>query len=205
MVSGKLERGQTVYATKDNILGLRYRDNEQQDIFFLSTIHKRPQLVATGRKSKETQNDIVTDYHSNMGYNHKNDQVFATLHPTVHKSTKWTTKIFFYLLEESFRNAHVIYRASPRQPSLDFSDFKLAYVKEILQSSGVDVMQRPSQGHHYPQRLPATDKNKFPVKRCVECHKNSVTRTSRYFCPDCVRKPGLCVDPCFRIHHNKNL
>ena len=133
-------------------------------------------------------------------------QVTAPQHAVVRRCSKWTTKIFFHLLEQCFQNAHVLYKASPKPSAMDFADFKLAYVKSILQTSLVDVNQQPQQGHfHYPQKTPSTEKTKFPVKRCVECHKNGITRTSRYYCPDCNKKPGLCVDPCFRIHHVKKL
>ena len=77
--------------------------------------------------------NVVTDYNKNMGFVDKNDQV-VTQHSMVRKSFKWTTKVFLHLIEETLLNSHVLYKQSD-QPYLDFSDFKLSYVREVLASS----------------------------------------------------------------------
>ena len=63
-----------------------------------------------------------------MGFVDKNDQIL-TQHSLVRKCTKWTTKVFFHLFEESLFKAHILYKASA-EPPLDFNDFKITFVKE---------------------------------------------------------------------------
>jgi len=193
-----MNRGDTAFVTKDNVLGLRYRD--KKDVYFLSTLH-RPRLVATKKTDKEgtviMKDNVVTDYNTNMGFVDKNDQV-VTQHTMVRKSLKWTTKVFLHLIEEVLLNAHVLYKQS-NQPYLDFSDFKLSYVRDVLSLDEKNLGVH--KGIHYPKHIPATEKSRFPVKRCVVCYKNGTTRTSRYCCPECISNPGLCVTPCFKIFH----
>ena len=114
-----------------------------------------------------------------MGFVDKNDQIL-TQHSLIRKCTKWTTKVFFHLFEESLFKAHILYKASA-EPPLDFNDFKIRFVKETFKNLGIDVSSRPKHGH-FPQKIPPRESNAHPIKRCVEC--------SRYTCPDCPRQPG---------------
>ena len=171
MVNKKLTRGEVIHMTKDGVVGMRLRD--KKDVFFLSTIH-RPHLFSTKKADKDGEivmkDNIVTEYNKNMGFVDKNDQILAQ-HSLVRKCTKWTTKVFFHLFEESLFNAHILYKASP-EPLLDFNDFKITFVKETFKNLGIDVSSRPKHGH-FPQKIPPR-----------------VQSSSRYTCPDCPRQPG---------------
>ncbi|KAJ8943925.1 hypothetical protein NQ314_009589 [Rhamnusium bicolor] len=53
---------------------------------------------------------------------------------------------------------------------------------------------------HYLEPNPPTAKDKSAMLRCRECKK----RKTRYLCPVCRERPGLCVHPCFKDHHSRN-
>ena len=169
----------------------------------------RPKLVATKKKNKEGNNvmkeQLVDDYNQNMGNVDKNDAITCQ-HTIVRKCQKWTTKVAFHLIEEALFNAHVLYGLSD-QPPLNYTEFKLAYVKEILTNVKTfqPIAEKPPgrfQHHHFPQSVPVTNpKYPSPIKRCVNCHKMGIRKNLRYQCDTCLGNPGLCPDHCFREHH----
>ena len=55
---------------------------------------------------------------------------------------------------------------------------------------------------HIPSQIPATDKLKYPQRRCIVCSKkNGIKRRVRYYCKTCPEEPALCKYPCFRVYH----
>lgn len=73
---------------------------------------------------------------------------------------------------------------------------------------------RPSTPHptrgssgHYPMDVPATEKKKFPTRKCAQCAKKrdangkKVRKETRYLCKIC--QVPLCVTPCFEAYHTE--
>ena len=70
---------------------------------------------------------------------------------------------------------------------------------------------------HQLERLPPTEKKKYPSKRCKVCLRRSGytpnpggklparkhPKESVYHCPQCPSKPGLCAYPCYYLYHSK--
>ena len=201
-VSKKLKSGETLHVVKDHVLGLRFRD--KRDVFFLSTMHQ-PGLVPTQKTDKEgnviLKEKVVVDYNGGIGFVDKNDAIICQ-HDMVRKCQKWTTKVAFHFIEEALFNAHVLYGMS-LQPSLTYTNFKLAYVEASLSPfPDLEVHTQRYDGHHYPEKIPITDPNKTSkMKRCVHCYKNGVDRRSRYQCDNCLGHLGLCVSQCFKEYH----
>ena len=52
---------------------------------------------------------------------------------------------------------------------------------------------------HEPTPISATDKKKWPTRRCMQCKKHGVRRESRYYCQEC--NVTLCREPCFAEFH----
>jgi len=103
------------------------------------------------------------------------------------------------MIEEAVFNAHVLY-SSNDQPPLKYTDFKIAYIKAILDGAPKFSMiaEKPpplSQNQHFFQYVPMTNP-KYPsaTKRCVNCHKNGRRKHSRYQCDTCIGNPGLCIN-----------
>ncbi|KAL8615712.1 hypothetical protein ACOMHN_007465 [Nucella lapillus] len=65
---------------------------------------------------------------------------------------------------------------------------------------------------HVLERVPPTEKKKYPSKRCKVCLRRSGytpgparkhPKESVYYCPQCPSKPGLCCYPCYYVYHSK--
>lgn len=65
---------------------------------------------------------------------------------------------------------------------------------------------------HVLERVPPTEKKKYPSKRCKVCLRRSGytpsparkhPKESVYHCPQCPSKPGLCCYPCYFVYHSK--
>ncbi|XP_070210691.1 streptococcal hemagglutinin-like isoform X3 [Littorina saxatilis] len=65
---------------------------------------------------------------------------------------------------------------------------------------------------HVLERVPPTEKKKYPSKRCKVCLSRSGytpgptrkhPKESVYYCPQCPSKPGLCCYPCYYVYHSK--
>jgi hypothetical protein len=55
--------------------------------------------------------------------------------------------------------------------------------------------------HHFPRRIPPTEKKCKPMRRCVVCSKHNKTRKTVYYCQDC--GVALCIDGCFEAYHTR--
>ena len=53
---------------------------------------------------------------------------------------------------------------------------------------------------HLLSQIPATEKKKWPQKRCVYCRKYGTRRDTRYICSSC--NIALCKSPCFSEYHS---
>lgn len=54
---------------------------------------------------------------------------------------------------------------------------------------------------HFMEKIPPTPNKVNPQKRCRVCTLHHVRKDSRFHCPDCPSKPGLCMDPCYKVYH----
>ena len=139
----------------------------------------QPGLVPTQKTDKEgnviLKEKVVVDYNGGMGFVDKNNAIICQ-HDMVRKCQKWTTKVAFHFIEEALFNAHVLY-GMLLQPSLTYTNFKLAYVEASLSPfPDLEVHTQRYHGHHYPEKIPITDPNKTSkMKRCVHCY--NATRT----------------------------
>ena len=58
-------------------------------------------------------------------------------------------------------------------------------------------------GKHFIDEIPATDKKKFPPKRCRVCYKKKLRKEARFHCTVCPEQPGLHLGKCFNDYHTK--
>lgn len=58
---------------------------------------------------------------------------------------------------------------------------------------------------HYLSSIPPTEKKERPTKPCPMCRKIGKRRETRYYCPECVEKPALCIENCFKLYHLQKL
>ncbi|CAF2146085.1 unnamed protein product, partial [Rotaria magnacalcarata] len=96
--------------------------------------------------------------------------------------------------------------------------FRLSLIQEMIQKywdENVSLpMGRPRtsfpmhrlSGKHFPEAIPASEKKRCHMKRCVVCAKledpatgKKIRRETRYQCDSC--NVALCVLGCFRLYH----
>lgn len=54
---------------------------------------------------------------------------------------------------------------------------------------------------HFISTIPPTDKKARAQKRCRVCYLQGRRKDVRYHCLDCPTKPGLCMEPCYKLYH----
>ena len=69
--------------------------------------------------------------------------------------------------------------------------FSVIKSNELMQNSNCE---------HLLSQIPATEKKKWPQKRCVYCRKYGTRRDTRYICSSC--NTALCKNPCFSEYHS---
>ena len=88
------------------------------------------------------------------------------------------------------------------------AQFKL---EELPADTNAEDVARLTESHSL-ERVPPTEKKKYPSKRCKVCLRRSGytpgparkhPKESVYHCPQCPSKPGLCCYPCYYVYHSK--
>ena len=164
----------------------------------------------------------ICEYNQYMsGVDHVDQMI--SYYPGTRKSLKWTKKLFFYLLEVSVHNCHVIFETHSGNHTMKVYDFQMKLVSSLCQISGqsderADSSEDEAQAEKTPRydpesRLrggfkahhlsvyPATEKQKYPQRRCRVCMNNKVRKETRVYCKEC--NIPLCKTPCFGDYHTK--
>ncbi|GFR69942.1 PiggyBac transposase Uribo2 [Elysia marginata] len=101
-------------------------------------------------------------------------------------------------------NAHIVFKASGG--TLNILDFLKAVISNNI-FAGFAVPESPDDhtvrliGRHFADILPASEYKARPQKKCRACSAKKIRKDTRYFCPDCPSKPGLCFLACFKAYH----
>jgi len=164
----------------------------------------------------------IVDYNRYVSGVNLMDQMIA-YYPFTRKSTKWTKKVFFYLLEISIHNAYVLYTTKCNMLKHDtLLSFTLEIVGDLCRSRrksqrqsadddgeafgtsrprGTDPPERLRGGflRHELTAIPPTAKKTNPQKRCRACWRSGVRKGTRYYCIAC--DVPLCCVPCYRNYH----
>lgn len=216
LVHGKLKRGDCLSAVERRRRRMIYtRWLDKRDVYMLSTKHKL-KYVPVLRKGKTTLvPNIVHDYNKYMGGVDKLDQILSA-YPTERKRQKiWYKKQFRHIINIVIFNAHVIHRKLGGQ--MTSLKFRENLVEQIVLkcSTNNDANRchgRPSLDddplrlteRHFPELIPSGGEAKSRLRktrRCHVCARYNKRSQTRYMCVDC--DIGLCVTPCFRIHHTQ--
>jgi hypothetical protein len=219
--NAKLEKGGApLFVRKGQQLFIAWHD--KRPVNLLTTINNDETVTKTVRcKNPETnfQRTIIKPaaiecYNQHMGGVDLADQKLW-VYLNVHRTVKWWRKICIYLLEASFVNASIIYKAAMEDNRIDYARFRIDVVKSLIQQHLEDkattTIQRPP-NPNVPTRLvgrdhwPEINKRKTPAGRqsyldCVVC-TNRVKKMrgqTEYICGAC----GVALHPnfCFQRYH----
>lgn len=92
----------------------------------ISNAHTPSEIKTVKRKRKDGADEdvpcpqVIIDYNQHMGYVDKADML-RSYYEVDHKSKKWWHRIFFYFMDVSVENAHILFKqitAGERVPSL---------------------------------------------------------------------------------------
>jgi hypothetical protein len=146
-----------------------------------------------------------------MGGADLKDQILHSYLIERKRMNKWYMKIFCRLLNTSILNAMIIYRNNTRK-RIDQLSFRIQLVEGMFVKYA-NVLERKVPGQHssdntVPQlterhfisKLPPTEKEARPQRRCVVCQKHGKRKDTVYWCDAC--DVGLCVE-CFQDYHTK--
>ncbi|XP_068122483.1 piggyBac transposable element-derived protein 4-like [Hyperolius riggenbachi] len=206
VVNKRLKRRELFSQRSDELLALKFKD--KRDVLILSTIHtEATRTVRSGRGEVMEKPVAIRDYNKYMGAVDLADQLIAT-YRIDRKRKAWYKKVAVYLMQMSLVNAHIIYKKAGNPGTfLEFLEDIITslvfesghFVRNIDPHASEDILRIREK--HFLEPLPATASKKYPQKRCKVCRSHRIRKDSRYYCPDCPSKPGLCLKPCFKIYH----
>jgi hypothetical protein len=207
------ESGTQVFYHTNNLLALRWHD--KNDVTMLSTIHE-PIMVSTGKIHYATQQPkikplCVKEYNENRGLVDKYDMQIS-FSECIRRSVKWYKKFFFHLMDLTIYNAYVLYKLK-KNINLRLASYQLEVIREIIEKYGSQVRSsigRPSEDNplrltarHFPSRIPSTDTQANPRRKCFVCantlRRAKSRRDTSYECVGC--DVGLCLTDCFEDYH----
>jgi len=153
---------------------------------------------------------IVARYNRHMGYVDISDRM-ANSYSMCRHTFKWTTKLFFHLLDLTVLNSWIL--LSSRGVKCTHKDFILLLVRNLIEEAGrnhyrptCSMLGRPSAAAANVMRLDSHHNQKWPAKHknnihCRVCSERGQRKTTIYICAKC--DVCLCVVPCFADYHTK--
>ncbi|KAM4723160.1 piggyBac transposable element-derived protein 4-like [Rhinophrynus dorsalis] len=205
LVDKKQNRRQTSALRCEELLAVRY--SGKREMHLLTTIHDESMSAVTIRRgTKILKPKCVLDYSRHMGGVDRTEQMLQPYNCAL-KGLVWYKKLVVHLLQLSMLNAFVVYRQSAPANPLSFLKFQQAVITSLLSQIEDDAVIETVEnvdrltGRHFADILPPTEKKNNPCKRCRVCSRKGQRKETRYYCPDCPSKPGLCIPKCYRIYH----
>jgi len=153
---------------------------------------------------------IVEWYNLHMGYTDNFDRMANSYSMSRH-TLKWTTKLFFHLLDQTVLNRWIM--LSSCGAKYTHQDFRLLLVRNLIEEAGrsqdcptPSFVGRPSVGTKNDLRLESRHNKHWSAKSstqmcCRLCSSCGQRRDTVYKCARC--DVGLCVVPCFAEYHTK--
>ncbi|XP_068122164.1 piggyBac transposable element-derived protein 4-like [Hyperolius riggenbachi] len=199
LVNKRLKPDESEGLRSEEMLALKYRG--KRDVYMLSTIHT-PESI-TPRTGAQEKPKCVHEYSQYMGGVDRND---AAMKPylAARKTRYWYKKLGLYLLQLGIYNSFILYKMS-KNP-LSNLEFQEEIAESLISKAAThpgrrfDSVERLS-GYHVPEIIPQTGKKQYPQKKCRVCTKQKIRTDTRYHCPECPEKPGLCLKDCFKVYH----
>ena len=110
VIQAKLKHGETVFYCKNNLLALKWMD--KREVYILSGLHKAANAISKktnykGQKLAKLQPVFL--YNRYMSGVDLTDQ-FLLYYSFLHKSVKWSKKLFVHYLNMVILNAHILHR-----------------------------------------------------------------------------------------------
>ena len=152
---------------------------------------------------------VVERYNRHMGYVDSSDPMANSYSMSRH-NFKWTTKLFFHLLDLTVFNSWIL--LSSCGAKYNHRDFRLLLVRNLIEEAGKSqdgptpsLDGRPRAAAANIVWFKSRHNQHWPVKsaqiRCSLCSFRCQRKTTVYKCAKC--DVGLCVVPCFAEYHTQ--
>ena len=216
-----LQKGEFEWRSKDHTYYVRWKDTK--DVHALSTAFDHS--ISSVRRTQKDGNardipcpQIILQYGKRMGGVDRFDERRGR-YSVSRRSRRWWMRIFYFLVDTSIVNAHILYNSVHPEKPLSLLQFRTMPFRELVgtfssrdrQPPGVYVQRRHKA---LPKKLPGVpddlrllnvgkhmpDKQSV-FRRCRVCSTRKNNKRSRIVCSVC-RVP-LCVSPCFAIFHKE--
>ena len=211
----KLKKGEHMFRRKEDLLVLKWHDKKV--VTFMSTAHSASFHENTKGKSVPVVKSSYDRHMNGVDINDQNVGYYAMKR----KAMKWYKKMIIYCLNLCRFQSFVIFRKSGKGDRISHLEFTQRLVFQLMERAGAETASRQPvaaihnrlncTGNHFPEVIPATEKKKYPTKRCVVCSADAVGKKrkvdhavrheTRYVCMSC--QVPLCISPrpCFRHFH----
>ncbi|XP_035825850.1 piggyBac transposable element-derived protein 4-like [Aplysia californica] len=192
----QIPKGRTESCVSEPLLAQKFVD--KRDVYMLTTCHP-PQ--GTGEKPP-----AIVEYNQKMGAVDRHDQMLQPYDAT-RKSLKWYKKLCIRFIQIGLLNAFILYQKAGNEGT--FLSFQKDVLSDLIFGDGnpADAVEDDHSvrlyGRHFVEVLPATEKKARPQKKCRVCARKGTRRDTRYYCPDCPSKPGLCLVGCYKKYHTE--
>ena len=148
-------------------------------------------------------------YNWDQGYADNSD-CMANSYSMCRHYFKWTTELFFCLLDLTVLNSWIL--SSSCGAKCTHRDLRLLLVRNLIEEAGrsqdcptPSLVGRPSAAAANVMRLDTCHNQHWPAKssklRCRVCSVRGQRKGTMYKCAKC--NVGLCVVPCFTDYHTK--
>ncbi len=208
---------------KRSLLFVKWKD--KREVSLLTNIHdaftivkKRRSKSGVGGYEETVKPTAIEEYNKYMSGVDRLDQILS-YYSFNRRTNKWWRKGFFCLLDIGIYNSFVcilsrnkIIASCPTSSSGHNSQENWSWIQvsvvflNLPAQSGPVVVTSPSARlveRHFPDELPSRQNGKPGQRNCVVCSSETgrPRKTSTYYCKIC--GVGLCVVPCFELHHTK--
>jgi len=152
---------------------------------------------------------IVAQYNRHMGYVDISDQM-ANSYSMCRRTFKWTTKLFFHLLDLTVLNSWIL--LSSCRAKCTHKDFRLLLVRNLIEEAGrsyyrptPSMLGQPSAAAANVMRLDSRHNQHWPAKHKnnIHCRVCSEGPAKDHHLQMCQCDVGLRVVPCFAHYHTK--
>ena len=157
-------------------------------VYMLSTMRDESMKMVERRGRDVLKPVCVVDYNSKMGAVDKADQLLQP-YDAMRKTTRWYKKVVVHLLQGSLLNAYLIFKKD-QQSSMDFLDFQLKVVSDLLYSDNSPPVADPActedfthlKERHFPARSPQLSGTQATSRKCKVCLSHGTRKETVYQC-----------------------
>lgn len=200
--AAKPKKGETIARYSEGVMVGKWKD--KRVVSYLSTQYENTMAISTNRRQVQREKPLpIVQYNAHMKGVNRNDQLMS-YYPMEHKSLRWYKKVFVHFIQMTMVNAYKLFRFANMDSRMNFYDFRLQVIAELLLEKERPAPVRPPRNpmHVLSKTHKRDAKGQLVRVRCRVClqegRKDSKTV---YICAQCPGEPALCPVGCYEKYH----